>query len=149
MKTTVPRFLVDEHREIRRELARAVEAGGKTGEAARNLSRVLLPHMEREDRLALPPLGILEDLARRTGPLDPSAVLRHHEALVEALPELLREHGFIVGALEALEAAARAEKRETIAALSQRLIHHARLEEEILYPAAVLVGEYLKLADPE
>ena len=145
MKTTVPKSLVEEHHEIQRELSRAVEAGGRTGEAARALSRILLPHMDREDCLVHPALAILEGLARRTENPDPAAVLRHHERLKEALPDLLRDHGFIVGALEALETAAQAEHQSAIADLSRRLIHHARLEEEVLYPAAILAGDYVRV----
>jgi hypothetical protein len=29
--------------------------------------------------------------------------------------------------------------------LAQKLIQHARTEEDVLYPAALLVGEYLRL----
>jgi iron-sulfur cluster repair protein YtfE (RIC family) len=145
MKTTVPRTLAEEHVGIRRQLAHLVEEGGRTGEAARALARILLPHMDREDRLVFPALAILEGLARRTEEPDPAAVLRHHDDLKTALPGLLRDHGFIVGALEKLEATARAEHKEAVVDLSRRLIGHARLEEEILYPAAVLAGEYVRV----
>jgi hypothetical protein len=145
MKTYVPKALAQQHGGIRGRLSRAVEAGGRTGEAAGALARILLPHMDREDRLVFPALAILEGLARRTETPDPAVVLRRHEDLKTALPDLLRDHGFIVGALETLAAAARDEGKTAIADLSRDLIEHARLEEEILYPAAVLVGDYVRV----
>lgn len=41
--------------------------------------------------------------------------------------------------------AATAEQHAGYARLAQKLILHAQLEEEGLYPASILVGEYVKL----
>ena len=55
------------------------------------------------------------------------------------------EHRAIVAALERLVDAARDAQRFEYAEFAQRLVVHARVEEEVMYPAAILVGEYLKL----
>ena len=46
---------------------------------------------------------------------------------------------------EALTSAATEEGHNEHARFAQKLILHARTEEEVLYPAAILLGEYLKL----
>jgi hypothetical protein len=58
---------------------------------------------------------------------------------------MLAEHKAIVGALRKLLQAATAEGHAGFASFAQKLILHAQTEEEILYPASILVGEYLKL----
>ncbi|HEY3073721.1 MAG TPA: hypothetical protein VGJ74_00980 [Burkholderiales bacterium] len=42
-------------------------------------------------------------------------------------------------------AAARAAQRIDYVEFAEKLINHARMEEEVLYPAAIVVGEYLRL----
>ena len=56
---------------------------------------------------------------------------------------MLAEHGQMVEALRRLMQAAVEEKQPGFARLAQRLISHAQEEEEILYPAAILVGDAL------
>ena len=33
--------------------------------------------------------------------------------------------------------------------LAEKLLHHARIEEEVLYPTALLIGDYLKMKKEE
>jgi hypothetical protein len=61
------------------------------------------------------------------------------------LPEVLREHKAVVTALKRLTAAAKREKKSVHACFAEKLMLHAKTEEEVLYPDAILVGEYLKL----
>jgi hypothetical protein len=58
---------------------------------------------------------------------------------------MLDEHASIVGALGALADAATRERKLEYAAFADELKLHAQTEEEVLYPAAILVGEYVKL----
>ena len=53
-----------EHEEIHSELERITRMPGRIGAAARELAAVLHPHFVREEQIALPPLGLLEPLAR-------------------------------------------------------------------------------------
>ena len=57
---------------------------------------------------------------------------------------MLAEHGRIVEALRELVRAATEENQPGFAKLAQVLVAHAQEEEEILYPAAILVAETLK-----
>jgi len=58
---------------------------------------------------------------------------------------MLAEHQEIVTALGTLTSAALDEGHNEYARFAQKLILHARTEEEVLYPATILLGEYLKL----
>ncbi|MEX0880562.1 MAG: hypothetical protein WEF99_06520 [Thermoanaerobaculia bacterium] len=74
-----------------------------------------------------------------------ASVLRWTELLKAELPRMLNEHKQIVEALSVFLRAATAEQHAGYARLAQKLILHAQLEEEGLYPASILVGEYVKL----
>ena len=57
---------------------------------------------------------------------------------------MLAEHKEIVAALNRLIEVAKAENNPSVVAFAANLIAHARAEEEIAYPAALLVGRYIK-----
>ena len=144
MEWITPAALKVEHQDLHRELARAAKEGGKTGEAARKVINLLHPHLVKEEEFALPPLALLRALAR--GELKPEMerALPLSNRLKADLPEMLREHAAIMDGLRVLARAARQEKKPAAAKVAEKLEIHAQMEEEILYPAAILAGEYIK-----
>ncbi len=134
-----------EHQELHKELTTAANAGGETAEAATEVMRVLFPHMLLEEELAIPSLKLLPALARGKVDADVRQVLRRTERLKAELPHMLAQHKIIVRALRKLQQSAMAEHHAVHARLAQKLIRHAQTEEEFLYPASILVGEYIKL----
>jgi len=76
---------------------------------------ILHAHFLKEEEYALPPLGMLPVLAEGT-----------------VLPEMQ----------EAIELTDRLKKAVIFA---EKLMLHAQTEEDVLYPASILIGEYLKL----
>lgn len=145
MEFKIPESLKAEHVELHEQLAHAIKAGGKTGEAARAVEEVLHPHFLKEEEYALPPLGLLSSL--REGNVTPEmrSVIAMTDRLKADLPHMLREHKAIVAALAKLSAAAKQEDKREHALFAEKLMMHARNEEEVLYPAAILVGEYMKM----
>ena len=145
--TSIPESIREEHGEIHSALVEATKAPGQVGLAARELAGVLHPHFVREEQIALPPLGLLEPLA--TGKTIPAArvkeILAMTESLRAELPQMLEEHTRIRDAVKKLGAAARAEKSAKAERLAAELAAHARTEEEVLYPAAILVGDVLRM----
>jgi hypothetical protein len=133
-----------EHEELHEELARAMKAGGRTGEAARAVMHALRPHMAREEELVIPALALLAPLAAGGVTEEMAALLPKVTALKTYLPHMLADHRRIVETLTELMKAAIEEKNQSFARFAQKMILHAQSEEEILYPAAILVGEYLK-----
>jgi hemerythrin-like domain-containing protein len=66
------------------------------------------------------------------------------DTLKSVLPQLLKEHQTIMAELENLAEAAKKEKRPEYTRFAEKMMLHARTEEEVLYPASILIGEYLK-----
>jgi hypothetical protein len=146
----VPSAMDAEHAHLHEELAAALRVGGKTAEAAGEVEAVLSKHFVEEDAYALPPLGLLEPLARgeQLSPEQARAAIAMADKLRANYQRMLDEHRQLVASLKALEAAATAEDRPRAAQFARALTLHAQNEEQVLYPAAMLVGEYLKLRPP-
>ncbi|MET0644902.1 MAG: hemerythrin domain-containing protein [Candidatus Binatia bacterium] len=145
MTFIIPSPLKLEHEELHAELVRATQAGGRVGEAAKEVARVLHDHFVKEEEFALPPIGLLSSLARGEVDDNMKSVFGMTDRLKAELPKMLEEHKAVVAALEKLIVAAEAEKKPEHARFAKKLMLHAQTEEEVLYPAAVLIGEYLKL----
>ena len=145
MSFTIPSPLKLEHEELHAELVTATRANGRIGEAATAVAKVLHEHFVKEEEFALPPLGLLPTLARNQLDEDAKSVLSMTDRLKSELSEMLEEHKVIVAALKNLIAAAEAEEKPEYARFAEKLMLHAQTEEEVLYPAAILVGEHLKL----
>lgn len=144
-----PGSLAHEHHELHQILARASKERGELGRAATTLEKVLAPHFRREEQIATPPLGLLSELSRAAATPEMRAVLPITDALERELPQMLKEHEGIRQAVSNLRAAAKKAGREEYVRFSDELSAHARQEEEILYPAAVLVGRYIKQTAPQ
>ena len=141
---TIPQSLQAEHHEIHEALVEATRAPGRVGAAAKELAEVLHPHFERENQIALPPLGLLAPLAAGQTPVGLEEALAMTDALRKELPRMLEEHMAIRAATEKLRVAAREEKAPAQEQLAAALAAHAQTEEEVLYPAAILVGDIIR-----
>ncbi len=140
-----PEPLREEHQAFRDELLKAIKTGGKLGDIAKQINKILNPHFEIEEKFAFPPLTLMVPLSR--GKIDPGmrAALEIIEHLKGELPKLTNNHVEIIQKLKDFDDAVRVENKTEFAQFSQKLIHHARAEEGILYPAAMLIGRYLSL----
>ena len=87
-------------------------------------------------------------LTRENATADMRAVLPMTDALERELPQMLREHEVIRAAVTGFRAEATKAGRDEYVRFSDELGAHARLEEEILYPAAVLVGRHVQRTAP-
>ena len=145
---STPQSVAAEHRELHQVLSRAAQEGGELGRTAGELEKALAPHFKREEEIATPPLGLLPALASGNATTEMRAVLPMTTALEKELPKMLREHGVIRAAVQEFRAAAVAAKRPEYIRFSDHLAAHAKQEEDILYPAAVLVGRYVARSAP-
>jgi hypothetical protein len=144
MDFVIPEPLKVEHEELHRELAGITGIEGEIGEAAKTVAELLHPHFVKEEEYALPPLGLLSLLAGGQISADMASVYVMTDRLERELPEMLAEHRAIVRALEKLADVAKKENRLEFVHFSEKLMLHARTEEEVLYPAAILAGKYIK-----
>lgn len=144
MKFAAPAAMTAEHEELHADLAKAIRSGGRTAEAAKAVGQALHPHFLREQAFAIPPLGLLPALARGEFSEDMADVLPMTDRLEAELPHMLQEHQVILRALSALAEAADAEGKPGVGKFAQRLTLHAQTEEQLSYPAAILVGKYVR-----
>jgi hypothetical protein len=142
----IPKSVQAEHEAIHAALVEATQAPGRVGTAAKDLAEVLHPHFVREEQIALPPLGLLAPLATGDHLSETvlSEVLAMTDALKSELPRMLEEHKKIRAAVDKLRLAARAEQATKYEQLAEQLALHAQTEEEVLYPAAVVVGDIIR-----
>lgn len=142
----IPKSVQTEHEAIHAHLVEATKAGGRVGTAATQLAEVLHPHFVREEQIALPPLGLLARLAAgaQITAAESADALSMTDSLRRELPRMLEEHKRIRQAVEGLRAAAVAERASKAQELAADLALHAQTEEEVLYPAAVLVGDLVR-----
>ena len=145
MDYRIPKTMEKEHEELHAELRKATTAGGATGKTAKMLARVVHPHFVKEEDFALPPLGLLPSLAKGKVTSDMKDILLMTDKLKADFNQMVKEHEEIVVVLEELVTAARKERKLKYVRFADRLTLHAQTEEEIYYPAAILIGEYLKL----
>ena len=145
MEMKIPPSLKHEHGEMRASLEISAKAAGKSGEAAREVARLLAPHFKKEEEYALPPLDALVVLAGGGVPDHPEAIIAKADRLKHELADMLREHQAIAKALERLYDTATGDARPELARFARKLLLHAQMEEQIYYPASLMVGEYLKM----
>ena len=150
----IPKPLEAGHHELYSRLETATGAAGETGEAAQAALEALKGHFEKEETYALPQLGVLEVLAGMPGAEGRELSAEQKQELItrtdrfrSELPQMLEEHRKIAAALEDLQATAQAEGNDEIARLAEEIMTHAETEELVLYPAALLIGDYLEASE--
>ena len=67
------------------------------------------------------------------------------DSLRAELPRMLEEHKAIHAATLRLGEVARTAKNASVARLAEDLLVHAQSEEEVFYPAAILVGDLVRM----
>ena len=144
MKLEIPKPMKIEHDELHADLVKATKAGGQTGEAAKAVAKVLHNHFVKEEEYALPPLGLLTALSEGNFEPEMTEVLKMTDKLEAELPTMLSEHKDIVGTLEKLIEAAKAENKSDIVHFAEKLMLHAQTEEQVSYPTSLLIGRYVK-----
>jgi hypothetical protein len=142
-----PHALRMEDRHLREDLAKALADQGAVGAAAREIERILLPHLEQREQSVFRPLGLLNGLARDESGFDAAQAIALTDQIERELPGLVEEHRALYQATKRFTDAANREHKLQYLDLADRLWVHVRLEEEVLYPTVILVGRYLKMRD--
>ncbi len=146
MDYRIPGSLKTEHEGLYEELNRAARIGGKVGDAAMLAFKTLQSHMRKEEEIAFPPLDLLEPLASKKVTTELTGVLKLSDELRKELPGLIYQHDEMRKALQKMNDEAMREEKHEYASLAKRLLQHMMMEEQIFYPAAIMVGEYVRLS---
>lgn len=145
MSFDIPEGMKAEHDQLHADLAELTQAGGRTGEAAKAVAEVLDPHFAKENEYALPPLSLLVPLSQGEFEAGMAGVLEMTDKLEAEMPTMHAEHEEIAAALKVLHDAATAENDPAGVQFAEELTAHAHEEEEVLYPASLLIGRYVQL----
>ncbi len=114
---------------------------GKSASALKALLGALRPHFEKENTIVMPLLGLMDPLGegRKIGNM--ALVRKLYAECAAEYGSMFEEHAEIRRLLAIAESAAEAEGRKDVVDTLAGLAHHARIEEEVLYPAAKLAGK--------
>ena len=139
----LPDILRRTHAQARAELTRATMSHGPVAQAARRAIRIYFPHFEREESTIFPALALVPDLAQ--GVVRPE--MRDTLALISAFKarrdSLADEHRWILCAIDDMVQTASREGNKEFLDFACELRNHERMEEEILFPTVMLIGNYL------
>lgn len=107
----------------------------------------MLHHFQEEENYILPPLGLLPSLAKGQFPEHSKEIIMLSEKAKSQMDHMSAEHQLITAYIEELKQASTKENRPAIAEFEKEVSKHALSEEEVYFPAAIMVGEYLKLKE--
>ena len=141
MPLSAPSSLQRDHEEIWQLLLGVQHLSGKTGSIAEKLAKDLKTHIDMEEELALPLLGILPDLAKGKlgkGLAKKASVLGSR--FEKQYPRMLNGHKELRRYLDRLKTIGSEEGHLTAVRFAEALEEHSQEEEEVLYPAAILAG---------
>ena len=129
------------HQELLHLLVKIQHLSGKTGSIAEELAKKLQLHMEKEEMLVMPLLGLLPDLmSKKPPPRSAKRASRLYSDMKKEYSGMINGHRDIMKALSRLKKVGAEEGHLTAVRFAETLEQHAREEEEILYPAALLAG---------
>jgi len=140
----IPNALRLGHDELRAELVRATSMSGPIGNAAGRVASMCLPHFEREEEIVFPVFGMLSDLSAGSVRTEMAKVLELVAAFSDWRNSLDDEHLSISPAIHALLLAAHKEDNREIVEFTYNLRMHERLENDVIFPTVLLIGNYVQ-----
>lgn len=144
MQPKIPKSIKNGHENLYAEIKSIVSIGGDIGEKAKVLDELMHAHSKKEEEYALPPLGLLLALSEGNWKIDSNAAIKMADRLKSKLTELKKDHENILLALQKLKEAGDKENNTNIKRLVKDLKLHAAIEDQVLYPTTLLIGNYLK-----
>ncbi|MEM3671444.1 MAG: hemerythrin domain-containing protein [Thermoprotei archaeon] len=136
-----------EHRELLDSLESLAARSDSLGVDARRILVDFRPHMEKEEELVLPVLGVLGELA----PFilgDDGKPVELTDTLSAKYRSLFEEHkGMLHSILKFRDSALKIGDQGAME-LAENLMHHIELEESVLYPASLIALKYVESFHP-
>jgi iron-sulfur cluster repair protein YtfE (RIC family) len=142
MPLAAPPSMEKEHQEIWGLLIGVQHLSGRTGNIAERMAGDLKAHIDKEESLALPLLGILREIV--SDRLSANSAKRATSIYIqfqEEYPGMLHGHRELSKILARLKKVGAEEGHLTAVRLAEKLEKHSQEEEEVLYPAALLAGK--------
>ena len=143
-KPEVNQFIKEEHEHLLEQMEKLVQTKDSTRQVAKRILELMRHHFQEEEDYVLPPLRALPALASGMIPEHSSEIIRLTEKLKSQLSHINAEHQMIMVHLRELKLAVAYDSLPDVTLLEEQVHKHARAEEEVYFPAAILIGEYLK-----
>lgn len=144
MKFKVPKAIKNGHENLCKDLQSLIKFGGTVGKEAEILNKIMSAHFKQEEKYAMPPLGLLLTLTEGGWNFDAQEAIKMSEMLHEKLSELKKEHGDIMNILKKFKKVAEEENNHKAKQFVKDLLLHVEIEDQVLYPTTLLIGDYLK-----
>lgn len=144
-KPEVPASIKKEHEYFLGKIHKMTLFNDSAGQIAIKLNELLQHHFKEEEDFVLPPLGLLSSLANGILPEQSKEIILLSEKLKSESSHIHAEHQMVRIFLNDLKEFSSSENLPEIIEFENELLKHANTEEEIFFPSAIVVGEYLKL----
>lgn len=144
-KPEVPASLKEDHKYLLDKIQRIASFQDSSGFAAKKLSDLLQHHFQEEEDYVLSPLGLLPMLASGKVPEQSKEVINLTEKFKSQLTHMNIEHQMIKAYMEEMKLADKDKNHPEIIEFETEIHKHAKSEEDVFFPAAILVGDFLKL----
>lgn len=144
-KPEIPSSIKKEHEYLLSEIGKLAQMEDSTGRAAIKLNELMRHHFAEEEDYVLPPLGLLTSVNEGIIPAQSADVIALTEKLKAQLNHMSAEHQLIKAYMDEVIRTAARENHPEVISLANDISHHAAMEEQVYYPAAILLGEFLKL----
>jgi hypothetical protein len=141
----VPQSLKLEHDAVIDELAQLASRADSVGIVAGKALPIMKAHFAKETEFVFPPLGLLPTLAAgRQITSDMRAAIAMTERAKAAEQDLWNEHVQITSLMNDIIAASKSGSDQLIVNFATRVAAHSLNEIEVLLPAAIVIGDYLR-----
>lgn len=142
MKIKAPKAITHGHSSLCEELGKIIEHYSNLEKQTHSLNEVMTKHFNKEEKYALPPLGLLLTLSEGNWELGEDVIIEMTNALNSHLAELKKEHTEISENILELKAIAEKENYFDLKRFINNLEIHMELEDQVLYPTSILIGNY-------
>ena len=144
-KPEVPSSIKETHASLLEQIHKITLYNDSSTPIALKLEELMLHHFKEEENFILPPLGLLPSLANGKLPEESKDIILLCEKMKVQMDHMSVEHQMIKVHIDELKQVSKKENLAEIIEFEKEVIKHAISEEEVFFPAAILVGEYLKL----
>lgn len=144
MRTKTPKSITHTHTHLCSELDLIFNKYENIKEQVEHLFKIMAGHFKKEEKYALPPLGLLLELSEGNWDLDEDEAIKMAEEVNSKFVELKKDHEVIYGIIEDLKKIKTEENNLDLKRFITNLELHMELEDQVLYPTAIIVGNYFK-----
>lgn len=144
MQLKTPKSLQDDHQVLLSELKQVASLESGVAENAKNVANAFEAHFNREENTVLPQLSLLMAIAEGNWNIDTKEALLENNILLNEFRDLKNEHKKIFDAAKEMIRVAEKEKNSDAKKIAESIMLHIQVEEEVSYPAIMMISKYIK-----